>query len=97
MTLISPKQLVVLSAIILLAVTSNLFFSFTGSDKNATPLTGPEACRSCHKAITDSFMETAHYFDSRPADINSIKGSFTEGENRYKYNQFMEEIMYKDE
>jgi hypothetical protein len=97
MSLISPKHLVVLSVIILLTVTSNLFFSFTGNSKSATSLSGPETCRTCHKAITDSFMRTAHFLDSRPADSTTIKGSFAEGENRYKYNQFMEVIMYKDE
>jgi hypothetical protein len=97
MSLISPKHLVVLSVIVLLTVTSNLFFCLSGTGKSAAPLSGPESCRNCHKAITDSFMHTAHFFDSRPADSNSIKGSFAEGENRYTYNQFMEVIMYKDE
>ena len=97
MSLISPKHLVVLSTLVLLTVTSNLFFSSSRTRETSARLAGPETCRSCHKAITDSFMRTAHFFDSRPADSNSIKGSFDEGKNRYKYNQFMEVIMYKDE
>jgi hypothetical protein len=97
MSLTSPKHLVVLSAIILLTVTSNMFFSFSGTGERQPTVSGPEACRNCHGAITDSFMHTAHFFDSRPADSNTIKGSFAEGENRYKYNQFMEVIMYRDE
>lgn len=97
MSLNSPKHLVVLSVIILLTVTSNLFFSFSGAGKRPVAFSGPGSCRNCHKAITDSFMHTAHFFDSRPADSAAIKGSFAEGENRYRYNQFMEVIMYKDE
>ncbi|MBL7698998.1 MAG: hypothetical protein JNK79_12615 [Chitinophagaceae bacterium] len=84
--------------IILLVVSSNLFFV---SSKTAVPehvsYADPKICATCHKAITDSFLQTAHYFDSRPADSNSIKGSFEEGDNRYKYNQFMEVVMYKEE
>lgn len=97
MSLISSKHLVVLTVIILLTLTSNLFFSFTGTDDISAIPDGPETCRNCHKAITDSFMHTAHFLDSSPADSITIKGSFTDGENRYRYNQFMEVIMYKDE
>ena len=97
MSLISPKHLVVLSVIIILTITTNLFFTFSEPKDNSVALSDPETCRNCHKAITDSFMHTAHFFDSGPADSNTIKGSFAEGANRYKYNQFMEVIMYKDE
>ena len=97
MSLISPKHLVVLSVIILITAASNLFISTSGTGEPPATLTGPEACRNCHQTITDSFVRTAHFFDSRPADSTSIKGSFAEGENRYRYNQFMEVIMYKDE
>ena len=97
MSLISPKHLVVLSVIIILTITTNLFFTFSEPKDNSVALSDPETCRNCHKAITDSFMRTAHFFDSGPADSNTIKGSFAEGANRYKYNQFMEVIMYKDE
>lgn len=54
---------------------------------------GVEACRSCHKAIVDSFMHTAHYFTSRPGTAESIKGSFRSGENIFKYNQFIEVML----
>jgi hypothetical protein len=98
MRLKSPKPVAILSAIIVVVVSSNLFF--VSSENTTIPdrsLSGPETCRTCHQAITDSFMRTAHFFDSSPADSFSIKGSFAEGENRYSYNPFMEVIMYKDE
>jgi len=97
MHLNSPKLILLLSAIIVITG-ANLFFT------TPTTLTQPPAsytdvstCRTCHQAITDSFIHTAHYFDSRPADSNSIKGSFEEGKNRYRYNQFMEVAMVKAE
>jgi hypothetical protein len=46
---------------------------------------GTEACRSCHRAICDSFMRTAHYRDSRPASAAAIKGSFRADSNFFVY------------
>jgi hypothetical protein len=97
MSFISPKHFAVVSIIVVLTATSNLFFTNSKQAQKNASLSDPATCRQCHQAITDSFMHTAHYFDSRPADSNSIKGSFDEGRNRYRYNQFMEVIMYKDE
>ena len=94
--LISPK-LIVVSVIIILVIGSNLFFvSSRKLAQSAPSSTDVSSCRPCHQAITDSFIRTAHYFDSRPADNKSIKGSFREGQNRYVYNQFMEVVMVKE-
>ena len=46
---------------------------------------GSEACRSCHAAIYDSFMGTAHFHDSRPASAAAIRGSFSHDSNRFVY------------
>lgn len=96
MRLASPK-LTLVSAIIVVVVGSNLFF-VTSRPSNAIgqSFTDPASCRACHKAITDSFMRTAHYLDSRPADANTIKGNFREGKNKYVYNPFMEVVMVKE-
>jgi hypothetical protein len=98
MRLISPKQIAVVSVIIIVVVSINLSFVSVEKITTLSPKTysDPSTCRSCHKAETESFMHTAHFFDSSPADSNSIKGSFAEGSNRYKYNQFMEVIMYRE-
>ena len=94
--LISPK-LVVVSAIIVVVIGSNLFFVAPKiASQPDVSITDPSSCRPCHQAITDSFMRTAHYLDSRPADGRYIKGSFQEGKNRYVYNQFMEVVMVKE-
>jgi len=96
MRLTSPK-LVVVSAIIIVVIGSNLFFvSSKTVPVSSSSITDVSSCRPCHQAITDSFIRTAHYFDSRPADNKSIKGSFQEGKNKYVYNQFMEVVMVKE-
>jgi len=51
---------------------------------------GSEACRSCHRAIYDSFMATAHFHDSRPATAATIKGSFRSDSNRFVYGRDIE-------
>src|SRR4051812_47774832 len=96
MHLNSPRLIILLSAIIVITG-ANLFFA-TPNALIQTPAsyTDVSSCRTCHRAITDSFIHTAHYFDSRPADSSSIKGSFEEGKNRYRYNQFMEVVMIRE-
>ena len=37
---------------------------------------GSAACASCHKDIYESHIKTAHYLDSRPADILSKRKKF---------------------
>ena len=97
MYLASPKQVFVLSVIVVAIIGSNLFFVAPNNLPNpSASFTDPSSCRTCHRAITDSFVRTAHYFDSRPADSNSIKGSFAEGKNRYVYNQFMDVVMVRE-
>ena len=94
---LTSAKLVVVSAIIIVVIGSNLFFVSSRTVPTSAPsITDVSSCRPCHKAITDSFIRTAHYFDSRPADNRSIKGSFQEGKNKYVYNQFMEVVMVKE-
>lgn len=51
---------------------------------------GSAACRTCHAAIYDSFVATAHYRDSRPASAATIKGSFAKDSNRFVYSPGVE-------
>jgi len=95
MHLKSPKLIVVISAIIVITGTNVFFISSKGLIAISPPPQDVSTCRTCHQAITDSFVRTAHYFDSRPADSSSIKGSFEEGKNRYRYNQFMEVVLIR--
>jgi len=48
---------------------------------------GSASCASCHKAIYDSHIHTAHYLTSQPAVAENIKGSFEPGKNKYAFNQ----------
>jgi hypothetical protein len=92
-----PKKAIVLCTMVIAIIGSNLFFVKPNTLPDpSVSIADPSSCRACHRAITDSFIRTAHYFDSRPADSNSIKGSFAEGRNRYVYNQFMEVVMVKE-
>ena len=92
------KELIVLIVAVVGFSVSNLFF-VQGSSRPAmviNPKINDATCRSCHQEIYDSFIHTAHFHDSAPADSNSIKGSFEEGRNVFQYNPFMEVVMLKD-
>jgi hypothetical protein len=50
---------------------------------------GSKTCESCHKAQYQSYLHTAHYLTSRPADINTIHGSFAAGKNVFSFGNGM--------
>src|SRR5215471_5000870 len=54
---------------------------------------GSATCRSCHQAIYDSFIFTAHHLTSRMAEKKYITGSFSSGENTFVLDQHQEVFM----
>jgi hypothetical protein len=54
---------------------------------------GSASCAACHNEIYKSHIHTAHYFDSRPASGETIKGSFARDKNKFVYNKNMEVVM----
>src|SRR5205809_398461 len=46
---------------------------------------GSQVCGNCHKTISDSYSYTAHFYTSQPASAKTIKGSFINGKNSFKY------------
>jgi hypothetical protein len=48
-------------------------------------LVGSTACRSCHQEIYDSYLRTAHKATSSPANLQTVKGSFLAGHNKYLF------------
>jgi hypothetical protein len=55
----------------------------TGVSFSDSVYAGSASCITCHKAIYDSFIGTAHYLTSRPAAAEFIKGSFDRGQNYF--------------
>src|SRR6476661_2345603 len=55
--------------------------------KNITygQFTGSAICAKCHKNISEDYIHTAHYFTTRIATGQTIKGSFTPGKNSFAY------------
>jgi len=47
----------------------------------AAPPRGVEACQTCHPAVAATYVQTAHFQASRPAEARSILGSFAPGSN----------------
>jgi hypothetical protein len=87
------RQAAVLSVVLALVLVSNSFFI---SPREEAISSNDSTCATCHRDIHNSFIHTAHFHDSAPADSNSIKGSFEEGKNVFHFNQFMNVVMLKD-
>ena len=98
------KKHAILALMITAIVISNLFFSNKKTQtyvqpfyaENSDKMVGSTACKTCHKAIYESHVNTAHFNDSKVADLKSVKGSFANGQNVFNYNLFMNVAMIKD-
>ena len=56
-----------------------------GETANFEAYTTAEKCASCHAAIYNSYITTAHYLTGQPPEEKFIKGSFEKGKNNYSY------------
>ena len=65
------------------------------TDPRGENYAGAAACISCHKEIQKSYLHTAHYMASMPADIKTLHGSFKTGFNRVRYNDHTTVLMHK--
>jgi uncharacterized protein YgiB involved in biofilm formation len=84
------------SALVLVILTSAIFMLVrcTGSDKKTAiaentadfeAYATADKCASCHKAIYENHLKTAHYLTGQPANAETIMGSFENGKNTYSY------------
>jgi hypothetical protein len=78
-----------MSAIVLsvfvLSKCSNQNKEMGSADLSYSAYAGAEKCMSCHKDIYDSHIKTAHYVTGRPANEQTIMGSFEKGKNTHAY------------
>ncbi|HEX8461652.1 MAG TPA: cytochrome c3 family protein [Segetibacter sp.] len=66
-----------------------------GNDPRGNVYAGAASCRSCHPAIYDSYIETAHYNATRPTTKDNVYGSFSPGKNIFSYD-FSTKIVMED-
>jgi hypothetical protein len=64
-------------------------------DPRGKEYAGSATCVSCHKSIYGSYLHTAHFIASAPADSNSIQGSFANGSNELVFNPHIKVVMDK--
>ncbi len=54
---------------------------------------GSKACAKCHNKLYNSYLHTAHYIASIPADENTVHGSFAKGFNVFSINGSQKVVM----
>lgn len=62
-------------------------------DSRGTNFAGAASCKTCHQAIYDSFITSAHYTSTSPAIKAIILGNFSEGSNTFKFNDSLTVVM----
>jgi hypothetical protein len=65
------------------------------TNARGTEYAGSAACISCHKAVYNSYLHTAHYMALQPADQDNIQGSFAGGSNQFIFNTHLKVNMTK--
>lgn len=63
------------------------------ADPRGNMYAGADQCKSCHPAISASYVHTAHQISTRPADKQSIAGSFSKDSNEYYYRPSVKVVM----
>jgi hypothetical protein len=98
LTRLPAKKLQIIFLICSVIILCNLAFVERPTQKESygTGLVGSEACKSCHADIYKSYIQTAHFNDSKPATPKNIKGSFETGKNIFQYSRFMQVEMKKE-
>jgi len=64
-------------------------------DPRGSAYAGSTTCVSCHKDIYHSYLHTAHFMASQPANGNTIQGSFKKGVNEFMFNPHLKVVMDK--
>lgn len=65
------------------------------TDPRGGAFAGSQSCIGCHKNIAGSYFHSAHALTSAPADSNSVKGPFAEGQNEFSYGPHGKVILQK--
>lgn len=60
--------------------------STAAGKKDFAAYAGADKCMSCHKETYDAHIRSAHFLTGQPATEQFLKGSFSEGSNKYVYN-----------
>jgi hypothetical protein len=64
-------------------------------DPRGSEYAGSATCVSCHKNVYSSYLHTAHFMASLPADGHTIQGSFEKGSNEFVFNPNLKVVMDK--
>src|SRR6266487_2523701 len=79
----------------LIVIFSQCFKFKKENDPRGNAYAGSKSCVKCHKDIYRSYLHTAHFIASQPADSNTIQGSFVSGANEFLFNASMKIVMDK--
>jgi hypothetical protein len=64
-------------------------------DPRGNAYAGSKSCESCHKDIYHSYLHTAHFMASQPANDSTIQGSFHSGANVFAFDSTLKVVMNK--
>jgi hypothetical protein len=64
-------------------------------DPRGSAYAGSATCVNCHKNIYGTYLHTAHFISSMPANDSTIQGSFAAGSNEFLFNPHLKVQMDK--
>jgi len=91
------KKIVFIS-IILIALFVIIYLAFRNTkptDPRGDSYAGSSTCIKCHSDVYKSYLHTAHYVASMPADMNNVHGSFAKNFNTFIVSNSQKVVMEK--
>ena len=92
------KRTILLVAVFLVPLVlifSQCFNQEQQEDPRGQVYAGSASCKTCHRDIYDTYLQTAHLQTSRPASIHSIHGSFASNHNTFLFKNGLQVKMEK--
>lgn len=81
----NKRQFCVIACILVCIIILSRCMQQKKEDLRGPAYAGADACIRCHKGVYESYLSTAHYKTSAPADTTSVKGSFSAPDNIFTY------------
>ena len=93
------KKIFIVGIFCVLTLIGCLLFNDTTEtgDPRGDLFAGAAACAKCHSSISNSYLHTAHYIASLPANPQTVHGSFNKDSNEFKVKEGQKVVMEKQD
>jgi len=97
--MISPNKkalyIFLMALVPIAACLTQFLYPSKAGDARGPAYAGSVSCMQCHKDVYSSYLHSAHLQTSRPANIQTVHGSFAKGQNTFDFGTGQKMVMEK--